>query len=210
MNEIDREAILQNLVDCFDYLRDVFIAELRGESIPSEIIESLNLLQAGLVKLGGEIVLPIQQKYVQSGDHALVEILNEINDPDSLDFYIETYKQTDFMAGMSCLIGIRRLKLLKGYQFVNSVLLDHLNGVRNGLPRNTTEVVTICDILGDWGDNQALETLKVATNIHAEPQMPRVAIETLAKFPEAHTFLQVLAEKDQSLHSMIYEALREK
>jgi hypothetical protein len=199
-----RKTILKNLVDMVVQIGQ---ALARGEEFPQQVPEAIELLKQALVELGNEIIPVLKDKYLETGDLLLLEVIGEMREPQSLDFLIHAYRHSDFMTGMAALIAIRKLRISQGYEHINDLLLSIMNQKDDLVVLSTNEIMMMCTILGEWNDSRAVETLKRAIEINEPPGMPKAAIEGLANYREAHQYLRNLAIEEKSLSKIIHDAL---
>lgn len=178
------------------------------EPLPIGVQE--NLLHA--VTAFGKEILPILHRRLQESDYSgmagfVIYALGDIADPSSTPYLIECHKHGTFMTSAAALASLRKLRTPDGYEYMGKLLIEWAQGNKRVF-NSGLEMVIACKALGEWGDSRAITPLMQATHISHADGMPRVAIEELAKFAQAHQFLRELGDREPSLREIINNALR--
>ncbi|MCA9925814.1 MAG: hypothetical protein KC421_25755 [Anaerolineales bacterium] len=204
MIEINREVVLNKIVDL---VLNIEVVTFRGEAFSPNLTEAVVLLKKTICDMGHEFVPILKKKYNETGDHLLIELLGIISDPQTLSFLIHSYEHADFMSGMVALTAIRNLGVNEAYEYINNLLSSFLRKETHIKVLSTSEIVVMCNALGEWMNPIAIETLKEAISIDEFPEMPKAAINALANFKQAHEFLNELASQEPKLSTIIQNAL---
>jgi hypothetical protein len=144
-----------------------------------------------------------------SGDidpRSLVEVLGNIGDPSSAPYIIDFHKnRSNFLSGLISMNALRKLRAEEGYSYISELLELQAQGDQTAFNTGAESIVA-CMSLGEWNDPRAIKPLMAAISIQGIQGLPEAAVNALAKYPQAHTFLKNLAIEVPSLKEVIDKA----
>jgi hypothetical protein len=160
----------------------------------------------------GDEVLPILHATLSNlpsdvDPKSLIDVLGKINNPHSVPYIVEFHRNhSNFLSGLMAMNVLRKLETEQGYLYMGELLVAQAQGDQTAF--NTgAEIVVACLSLSEWSNERAIPFLTEAIRIRDIQGMPEAAINALARYPQAHDFLNNLAVGDPSLKELIDKAL---
>lgn len=162
----------------------------------------------------GDSAVPVLHDALVKLEHSdmaygyLIDALGEIGNVTSVPHLIECHKRGSYQTSAAAMQALRKLKSEEGYEYMGKALIEWVAGNKRAF-NSALEIETACAALGEWNDTRAIEPLERAVAIYHADDMPKVAIQQLVKYPQAHPFLHDLADSEPALREMITSAFEE-
>lgn len=167
--------------------------------LPLQTEESLI---SAVVAFGDEAVPILLERfaasYSQIGHGYIIDALKRIGNPAAVPALVafhEHYGSYDSSA--AAMQALAALGTEEAYVYMGEILTRYALG-NPRVVNSALELVIACRALGKWGDHRAVAPLMAGTQIHYEGAgMPQAAMEALAHYPVAHTYLEKLARQER-------------